>query len=137
MFLCTAPHHAAFLLGILHLNVMPHGTHILTYTLIPLLIIVAAVSYVRFMIADAYLVSYEGPCDPVSQSCFVGCDDDECTSEYYYSEVTREATAVAALCGTDVTECDAAFICSSSETACSITYCDPEIDGEDSCDATL
>lgn len=105
--------------------------HILFYTLLPLLVLTIGASYVRFMVVHDYLVAYEGDCDPVTNSCFVGCEDEECTSEYYYSLVQKHAVTLEAECGVDITDCEAASICTSdSDAECSITYCDPQLDGE-------
>ena len=107
---------------------MERKTHILLYTLIPAIAIVVLVSFSRFILVHNYTVSYEGPCDPLTEVCFVGCEDDECTEEYYYSIVQRNARAIRKLCGADISDCPAADTCPNDEGSCSITYCDPEID---------
>jgi len=86
-------------------------------------------------VLNDYVVAYEGNCDPYTESCFIGCEDDECTEEYYYSMVQKYAPNVKAQCGVDITDCDAAYECLSEDgDQCEITYCDPVIDGEDSCE---
>ena len=90
-------------------------------------------SYYRFIVLHEYTVAYEGDCDPYSQSCFYDCEDEECTAEYYYSIIERQADEVLSLCGPDITDCDAAYECQSDVRHCSITFCEPEIDGEDAC----
>lgn len=105
------------------------------YTLVPLLVCVAAVSYVRFMVLNDYVVAYESDCDPYSESCFIGCEDDECVEEYYYSVIQKYAPNVEAQCGVDITDCDAAYECLPEDRGrCEITHCDPDVDGEDSCE---
>jgi hypothetical protein len=105
---------------------------ILTYTIIPLIIFTAAVSYYRFVVISDFMVSYEGECDPEIESCFVDCADDECSEEYYYTEITRHHNEIESLCGEDITDCEAANSCQESEE-CEILYCDPETD-EDACE---
>jgi hypothetical protein len=101
--------------------------HILLYILLPLLVLTIVTSYYRFAILHDYTVSYEGVCDPELFSCFTGCEDDECTSIYYYSSIERDAASLAALCGDDISDCDAANSCL-SDGDCRITYCDPNVD---------
>lgn len=84
------------------------------------------------MIQNDYLVSYEGFCDPAESSCYVDCADDECTEEYYFTIVERPATEIYSLCGSDITDCEAANHCSTDSEECSVSYCDPDA-GEDNC----
>jgi hypothetical protein len=105
--------------------------HFFLYILVPLVVLMAIASYYRFMVAHDYVVEYEGDCDPVTQNCFVGCDDDECTEEYYYSRVQKYAADVNRECGPDITDCESAMICLPDERSCSITYCNAETVGED------
>lgn len=107
--------------------------NILLYTLIPLIVLASTASYYRFMVIHDYIVSYEGTCDPALESCFVGCEDDECTDEYYYTRVERYAANLINFCGNDITDCEEANSCTSGENDCSITYCDPVTD-LDQCD---
>jgi hypothetical protein len=57
--------------------------HFFSVILVILLAFVTLVSYARFFVLDDYIVMYEGDCDPYTESCFIGCEDDECTEEYY------------------------------------------------------
>ena len=104
--------------------------HFMWYVFLPLLILAAASSYYRFMIQTDYMVSYEGPCDESTQNCYADCDDEECTSEYYFSTITRHANDIYALCGNDVLDCEAAESCPPEESTCSITFCDLETESE-------
>lgn len=108
--------------------------YFLLYTLIPLALLSIASSYYRFMVAEDYLVEYEGDCDPLKNSCFIGCEDESCTFPYYYNIVTKNASALVAQCGPDITNCESAQICLSiDEKDCSISYCDPT-DSDTECD---
>lgn len=104
--------------------------YFLLYTLIPLAVLSVASSYYRFMVTEEYLVEYEGDCDPEENNCFVGCEDDACSSEYYYSLVTKNASHLIAQCGNDISDCESAHIClAENSEECSISYCDPEQGG--------
>lgn len=107
--------------------------HFFTIIIILLVVVVAVVSYYRFMVKYDYLIGYEGECDPAINSCFVGCNDDACTSKYYYTEMIKYAHSLYKECGKDITGCSTASVCLSSDKDCSITYCDPKKDGEDKC----
>jgi hypothetical protein len=76
------------------------------------------------MVLEDFIVTYEVDCNPQTNSCFVGCEDENCTQEYYYNLVTRRSTEINLLCGDDITDCEAALTCTSDETACKIEYCD-------------
>jgi len=104
--------------------------YLLLYTLIPLLILLTASAYYRFMVLIDYTVSYEGECEPYTQSCFLYCEDQECAEPFYYSIIERNAAEVYALCGDDVTTCDDAYICE-PETPCSVTYCDSKLNPDE------
>ncbi len=107
----------------------------LLYTLVPLLILSAAASYYRFMVIHDYTVEYEGVCEPEVSSCFVGCEDDECSAEYYYTIMTKDASKLTEQCGANITDCESANVCLPSELeSCSITYCDTLVD-IDACEA--
>src|SRR3990167_2681605 len=86
--------------------------NIVVYTLVPLITILIIWTYARFMIQHDYIVAYEGACDVATDSCFIGCEDDECTSTYYFAQVRKQANNLYAQCGPN------------------ITYCDPEVDGD-------
>lgn len=105
--------------------------HFFFYILLLLVIIIGIVSYYRFVINYDYIVSYEGVCEPSTESCFIGCEDDSCTEEYYYSKVQKYAPDLYNECGLDITDCEEANICLPNDRECSVTYCDTEIDGKD------
>lgn len=103
--------------------------YILLYTLIPILILTVATSYYRFMVLYDYIAAYEGECDPYTESCFVGCEDEdsvfgECNSEYYYTKIQRNAHDLIALCGESIVGCEMASVCTAGEEKCSVTFCD-------------
>lgn len=104
--------------------------YFLVYTVIPLLILLAASSYYRFMVTHDYIVSYEGECDPVTENCFVDCEDEECTADYYYTIVERHSVEIFNICGDDITDCEEANACPANSETCSVIYCDIELDGE-------
>lgn len=110
--------------------------YILLYTLVPLIVGLGVVSYVRFIVNHDYIVAYEGRCDPAIESCFIGCEDDACTTTYYYAKVQKYAADLYAQCGKDITGCEAASMCFSDDRQCSITHCDVATDGE-ACEALV
>lgn len=104
---------------------MNFGDNILLWTLIPLMILFVSASYFRFIISDDYLVNYEAPCDAESQSCFVGCEDEECSLTYNYSLIERAAADLSKMCGKSVVDCSFANSCVLDQSnSCKITYCD-------------
>jgi hypothetical protein len=104
-----------------------------SFILILIIIIIGVISYFRFIVRHDYLVGYEGECDPTAESCFIGCNDDTCTEEYYYTKMQKYAPDLYAECGKDITDCEAADVCLPEDQKCSVTYCDSEIDGFDAC----
>lgn len=109
--------------------------HILSLVLVPTLLLVVAASYVRFFILQDYLIAYEGECDPATQSCYVWCEDTESEESCsYYSVIERKAYEIAKKCDLDLSECDAAYACQEDVAICLISYCEPSVDGEESCD---
>jgi len=108
--------------------------HFFFYTIAVLVFVVGVFSYYRFMIKQDYMVGYEGVCDPVTEmnKCFAGCNDDDCTEEYYYSKMVKYAPDLYRECGEDITDCEAANSCLPDDRDCSVTYCNPEVEG-DSC----
>jgi len=98
--------------------------HILALALVPLVLVAAAMSYHRFMVQEDYIVQYEGTCDPAVENCYVACEDEECTSVYYYTLVQKYAADVYAQCGPDITDCEAASICVPDDQLCSIEACE-------------
>ncbi|MFZ2252719.1 MAG: hypothetical protein WAW13_00930 [Minisyncoccia bacterium] len=110
---------------------MNFRNNFLLYTLALLFILMVSASYFRFLVMHDYVVAYEGTCDPATNNCFIGCTDDECTENYYYSKVQKAAPDVFVQCGDDITDCEDANVClSEGDTQCSITYCDLETDGD-------
>lgn len=109
---------------------MRFRNHFLLYTVLPLILIAGFASYYRFMVAGDYIVQYEGECNPSTETCFVWCEDEECTDVYYYTIVENRVKDIFQRCGPDITDCEAASVCLPSDTACTITYCDPENLGE-------
>lgn len=110
---------------------MDTKSKILFWIFIVLIALSTSASYYRFMMLQDYLVAYEGECDPYTQVCFAGCEDDECTSEYYYSQIEKYAPNVFEQCGKDITDCESAFTCIPDDgEKCSITFCSPDIDGD-------
>jgi hypothetical protein len=107
--------------------------HLLFCVLAPLVIVIGVISYYRFMVSQDYVVAYEGVCDPAQEKCFINCEDNACTKMDYYSNMLKYAPDLYAECGKDITGCDAANVCLPSDRKCSITYCDPKIDGDDTC----
>jgi hypothetical protein len=105
--------------------------HILLYILLPLVLLSAAASFYRFVVTSDYIVEYEGECDPAAESCFEGCEDDECTEPYPYKQMQKYASDLRAACGPDITDCEAASVCLPGDAECSVLYCDPEQLGED------
>jgi len=104
--------------------------HIFFYILALSVFVVSIISFHRFIFEHDYMVGYEGVCDPNTDKCFVGCEDDECTKEYYYSEMVKYAPDLYKECGSDITDCEAASVCLPSDYKCSVIYCDTEADGD-------
>lgn len=104
--------------------------YFLLYTILPLLAMTLAASYYRFMVNYDYLVSYEGYCDEFSESCFLYCESEECSEPFYYSIIEVSASSLKKTCGTEVNilNCDAASTCQTSDSSCTVTYCDALID---------
>ena len=109
--------------------------NILIYTIGSLLILVALASFYRFMVQGDYIVSYEGSCDPATESCFIECEDEECSAEYYTTKVYRPRAELFEICGTHglMDGCEAADTCENASDECRVVYCDPVVDG-DSCE---
>ena len=111
---------------------MNFGDKVFKWFLFLLAVLFVLTSYYRFLVIHDYLVAYEGECDPYTQVCFVGCEDDECSSEYYYSQVEKYAPNVYEQCGKDITDCESASRCLPEDgEQCSVTYCDPGTDGDE------
>lgn len=100
--------------------------HPLLVVLLPLVVFVVVASFYRFLVAGNYIVEYEGACDPLTEACFVGCVDDECSESYYFTMVHKYAADVQANCGLDFSDCEEASICLPSDRECEVTYCGPD-----------
>jgi len=109
---------------------MKFRDNILFYVLVPLIVACVGYSYFRFVVAQDYVVEYEGVCDPVVHDCFKGCPDDACTEPYYYDTVQKHAVDLFIQCGKDITNCSVANVClPQGDQTCSITYCDLQAGG--------
>lgn len=109
---------------------MKFRDNILLYVLVPVVILCAGYSYIRFMVMHDYMVAYEGICDPAVHRCFVNCNNDACTDKQYYAKVQKYDANLSTQCGKDITNCVVANVClPQGDQKCSITYCDPKIDG--------
>jgi hypothetical protein len=108
--------------------------HLLLCTLLPLSVIAIALSWYRFVATENYTVQYEADCDPATQQCFQGYDE-ESNETYYYVKVRKLASQVAAACGPDVTGCASASACLPTDTGCSVSYCSAEtVSKDESCE---
>ncbi len=97
--------------------------HYFAIALTTLVIFSVAASYHRFLYSYDYLASYEGPCDPYTEECFVYCEDEACTEPFYYSTIERSARVIRQFCGDSVLDCAAAEACTDTEEDCVIYYC--------------
>lgn len=109
-----------------------HHSHFLSNSIGLLILIVAFLSFNRFVTNRDYIVGYEGVCDPSAKICFVGCDSEECLQKNYYVKMQKYAMSLYQECGEDITNCEEANQCLPGEDKCVSAYCDPDIDG-DSC----
>jgi hypothetical protein len=101
------------------------------YSLIVLVLATVLIAYVRFMVIRNYMVAYEADCNSITESCFIGCEDDECLTTYYYSLIEKPAADVYAQCGAHIADCEAINHClATNDFNCSKSYCDPVVDGE-------
>lgn len=103
--------------------------HFFPHILVLLIVLTSVASYYRFIIKQDYMVEYESVCNPLAEKCFIGCEDDACTKEYFYSKVFKYAPDLYRECGKDITNCEAANVCLPDDRKCSITFCDTEVDG--------
>ena len=100
---------------------------ILLGALLTLLALTVSASYYRYIVTLDFLVTYEIDCNPTEESCFVGCEDDECTTEYYFSEIEREAQWLQMMCGENITDCAIMNTCTESENHCVLTTCNAQV----------
>lgn len=117
--------------------------HYFLYTILLLLFLSVLASTYRFSIIHDYTIYDEFECDPSTDSCFLYCEDEECSEPWYYVEVERDAGNLLQFCNgnliTGYTEsedpeispepifCDALYECQPDEFPCELTYCDPAI----------
>jgi len=76
------------------------------------------------MIINDYLVRYESVCDPYTENCYIGHEDEAGFKKYFYKEITRPANEIFLLCGKDITDCEKANSCASFSENCIVKYCD-------------
>ncbi len=108
---------------------MKPSVTILHFSIIILLVLLIGSSYVRFMVNYDYLISYELECSPETTPCFIGCEDEECSEEYYYTKIEKYAADLRRQCGVDITDCENSYYClAEGDSQCSITYCNPDVD---------
>lgn len=105
---------------------MKFGRYFLIYSIIPLLLLSIGASYTRTFIQSDFNVGYEAECNPERESCFLGCEDEECTSTYPYKYIVKHATDIKSACSDTVAECAEAQKCSETDSYCEIEYCTPE-----------
>lgn len=108
------------------------GKHFFSIIICILLLLLLCASFYRFVLLEDYLVSYEIACDPSTESCFIGCEDESCDDIYYYSIMERQAAEINALCGPNILECEAAQLCQENVEYCDIRYCDATT-GDEEC----
>lgn len=102
--------------------------YFLLYTVLPLLLLSLAASYFRFMVIYDYQVTFEGFCDPYSESCFEYCEDEECVEPFHYTWFTRSAAGLQNSCSElSILDCELAEECEVGEE-CGAVYCDPSVD---------
>lgn len=99
---------------------------IFTITLV-LVIIVFFLNYYKIFIIHNYKISFEAPCDPYTESCFIlECDpeiNEDCTNvpTEYYKLIERKVSDIIS-CKNDDFDC---LSCRTNESNCKITNCDP------------
>lgn len=105
---------------------------------LPILLILGSLfiggySYYRFVAEKHYIVEYEAECDAETTSCFVACEDEECTATYTYQVVRKYASDIYRDCGEDVSTCEAAASCQKSDIFCEVEVCEPDTDETTEC----
>ncbi len=83
-------------------------------------------TYYKYGILKDYIVAYEAECDPSTESCYVGCSDDNCESNYYFKIIEKKAFDLFRSCGNAVINCDDAQFCSESDSFCNVIICTPD-----------
>lgn len=99
--------------------------------LLILVVLEAALVFYRVFVLEAYTITAQVDCDPLTESCFVyECEegDVECEGSVYYkyAEVPASKTS----CNTEDPRCLYNLTCKEEE-GCVSTYCDPETVSED------
>ena len=97
--------------------------HLLWLFIIPTIILLSASAYFRFIVQQDYLVLYDVECDPITNSCYIYCEDDDCEYPYYYSLIERYAYEIYESCGDDLSQCESATQCS-DDVYCEQFFCD-------------
>jgi hypothetical protein len=100
----------------------------LLITLIPLVVLAGSSTFYRFYVMADYTVQYQADCNPETESCFTGCEDDTCTKTYPYSLMYKKAATLKASCGLDITNCEEAYKCLPEEADCEKVFCSPDVD---------
>jgi len=109
------------------------GKHYFFYLIILSIFIVGISSYYRFLNNYDYLVEYEQTCDPATETCFIGCDDDSCNKKYYYFKIQKYALDLHNQCGEDITDCESAKRCDSGDHKCNVIYCNSVTEEGNNC----
>jgi hypothetical protein len=113
-------------------NPIKSQNHFFLYIILLFVIVVGTLSYYRFLIKHDYNVSYDGQCDPATESCFVNYGDDEGAESMYYSKMQKYAPDLYRECGSNITDCEEASMCLPGDRNCSRVYCDKN-NTEDNC----
>jgi hypothetical protein len=96
-----------------------------SYALILFIVLFIASSFFRFVYLKDFEVSYESSCDPTTTSCYIGCNNDECTETYPYKYIQKHATDIINRCGAeDIENCEAAHHCLEEDRVCEVSFCD-------------
>lgn len=81
------------------------------------------------MVLYDYEVTHEGFCDPYTESCFMYCEDENCSEPFYYTWIVRQAHSLVNMCGDlTVPNCEAASECAEGEEDCYVTFCNTNND---------
>lgn len=100
--------------------------------LLPMIIALFAASYIRFMVLHDYMIEYHIECNPQISSCFISCDNDDCSEKSYYAKIKKYAPNIFAQCGKDITNCDNAKVClPENDNNCSTLFCNTTISNEE------
>ncbi len=85
-------------------------------------------TYTRIIEKGDYVIRYNIPCDPSTETCFSeqNCDDsgNNCATTYYAS-MQRMESNLARVCGSDISNCALSEKCMVGETDCFIKFCNP------------